>query len=365
MPEKRVIDPWGSELPADYERIVKQFGLEFFNPNLFPKPNRLMRRGAVFAGRDLKTISDCIKAKKPFYALTGIMPSGEKLHLGNKMVVEQMKYFQEHGAKTFVLVADLESAATRGVMLEEAQQRAKEFHIPAYIALGLNPKKTTFYFQSENKRVLQLAYEFAKKITLAEFKAVYGNADPGRIMSAVTQAGDMLFPQLDKRIPGIIPVGIDQDPHIRLCRDIVARTRQRNGFFPISSIYHKFTPSLDGSLKMSKSEPYGNIELPEDISQVCKKIRGAFSGGRATLEEHRKLGGVPEKDMTFQLLKLHLVEDDEKLEKVYHEYKSGEMTTGELKQLGCELITKFMNDFSKKLAKARKQVDRLCFIGFE
>ena len=137
---------------------------------------------------------------------------------------------------------------------KKALKRALEFQIPAYIALGLDPKKTVFYFQSENRDVVQMAYEFAKKITLNEFKAIYGNADPGRIMSAVTQAGDILYPQLEERMPGIIPVGADQDPHIRLTRDIVRRSKDKKFFLP-SSIYHKYTPSLDGSMKMSKSKP--------------------------------------------------------------------------------------------------------------
>src|SRR3972149_7761519 len=174
----KIIDPWGSELAEDYGKIMKDFGLEEFNAKLFPDANRLMRRGVAFAGRDLKRISDAIKNKKPFYVLSGIMPTAERVHFGTKMVVEQIRYFQEKGAKAYILVADLEAAAPRGVSLEEAKKMAMEFHIPAYIALGLDPKKTIFYFQSENKQVLHLAYEFAKKITLNEFKAIYGAADP-------------------------------------------------------------------------------------------------------------------------------------------------------------------------------------------
>jgi len=359
-----VIDPWGAELHADYEKIVKQFGLEVFDPSIFPDPNCLMRRKIIFAGRDLKQIASCIKNKKPYYALTGIMPSGDKLHFGNKMVVEQMRYFQEHGAKTYILVADLEAATTRGVSLETARKRALEFHIPAYIALGLDPKKTTFYFQSENKHVLHFAYEAAQKITLNEFKAVYGSADPARIMAAVTQVGDILFPQFEERMPGIIPVGIDQDPHIRLTRDVVARTKGTHNFFPPSGIYHKFTPSLTGELKMSKSRPSGNIDLPEDTKEVAKKIQKAVTGGRKTLEEQRKLGAEVEKDMVFELLKMHLIENDTKLDRIYEQYKTGQMLSSELKAIAIEKMTAFMNDFTEELEKARKQVDKLNFVRF-
>ncbi len=359
-----IIDPWGAELHTDYEKIVKQFGLEVFDSALFPQPNRLMRRKTVFAARDQKIIADCIKRKKPYYALTGIMPTADKVHFGTRMVVEQLRYFQEHGAKTYILVADLEAATTRGVSLETARKRALDFHIPAYLALGLDPKKTTFYFQSENKNVLHLAYEAAKHVTLNEFKAVYGSADPARIMAAVTQVGDILFPQLEEPMPGVIPVGIDQDPHIRITRDVVARTKSAHNFFPPAGIYHKFTPSLDGSLKMSKSKPGSCIELPEDPQEACKKIMKAVSGGRKTIDEHRKLGAEVEKDMVFELLKMHLIENDNKLDMIYQQYKTGAMLTSELKQIACEKMTAFLNDFTKELEKARSHVDKLKFISF-
>ena len=361
---QKIIDPWGSGLLEDYEKIVKDFGLEVFDAKLFPKPNRIMRRGTVFAGRDLKIISDCIKKKKKFYVLSGIMPSNEKIHFGTKMVVENIKYFQEHGAETYILVADLEAASTRGVTLEKARKMALEFHIPAYVALGLDVKKTDFYFKSDNKEVMNNAYEFAKKITLNEFKAIYGNAEPGRIMGAVTQAADILYPQFKDRKPGIIPVGIDQDPHIRLTRDIVRRMKEKKFFLP-SSIYHKYTPSLDGSIKMSKSKPESCIELPEDITSAKKKIMRALTGGRDTLEDHRRLGAVIERDMVFELMKQHLVEDDEELNKIYKEYKSGKMTSGELKDIACKKMEEFMNGFVNGIEDARRHIDKLRFVKFQ
>lgn len=359
----KIIDPWGSTLPSDYVKIMKDFGLEKFDGENFPNPNRAMRRGVVFAGRDLKRISECIKKGKPFYALTGIMPSNEQIHLGNKLVVENLKYFQEQGGVVYILIADLECMATRGVTLEEAKKRALSFHIPAYIALGLDTKKTYFYFQSENMSVVHLGFEFAQKITLNEFKGIYGAADPGRIMAATTQAGDILFPQLKEKMPGIIPVGVDQDPHIRLTRDIVSRFKKYKFFAP-SAMYNKFTPSLDGDLKMSKSKPEHSISLPEDLKTVKKKIMKALSGGRDTLEEHRKLGANVERDMCFELLKQHLIEEDEELQKIYEEYSTGKMLTGELKKITYEKMEDFMNNFNKKLDEAKKKIDTLNFIKF-
>ncbi len=361
---KKHIDPYSSELFSDYLAIAEKFGLESFKKDFLPEPNRLMRRGIVFASRDLERIRQCIVSKKPYYILTGIMPTSERIHLGTKMVVEQVKYFQDHGGKAYVLVADMEAAAARGIPIETAKKYAMSFHIPAYIALGLDISKTTFYFQSENQKVLMLAYEFARKVTLNEFRAIYGSADPGRIMSAVTQAGDILFPQLEKKMPGIVPVGIDQDPHIRLTRDIVKRTASSHSFIAPSSIYHKFMPALNGKKKMSKSDKASFIELPESYDSFKKKISRALSGGRPTIEEHRKLGAEVEKDMAFELLKIHLIEDDKELEGLYKSYKSGKLLSGEIKALAIEKMAEFMKGFEKRLESARKNIGKIRLIRF-
>jgi len=183
-------------------------------------------------------------------------------------------------------------------------------------------------------------------------------------MSAVTQVGDVLFPQLKERMPGIIPVGIDQDPHIRLARDVVKRSKDKK-FFPVSSLYHKYTPSLDGRVKMSKSRPESCIELPEDPKQVCKKIMRAKTGGRDTTEEQRKKGGQPEKCMIFEFYKQHLIEDDKELQNIYDRCKKGELLCGEDKQLCCKKMTAFLKDFEEKVKQNKKKVDKLHFIQFK
>lgn len=358
----KIIDPWGSELVKDYDKLIKDFGLEPFNPKLFPNPNKLMRRGVVFAGQGLKQIARAVRKKEDFYVLTGIMPSAEKVHFGTKMVVENVKYFQEQGAETYLLVADLEAAATRGIGLKEAKRRALNFHIPAYIALGLDPKKTTFYLQSENDAVKNLAYVFSKKVTLNELKAIYGSVDPGRIMSALTQAGDILFPQLKKRMPGVVPVGVDNSPHLRLCRDLARRTKSTYNFILPAGMYHKFTPSLDGSIKMSKTKPAYCISLPENPRFAAKKIKNALTGGRESVKIQRELGGQPEKCMIFEMYKQHLIEDDKELQRIYDECKAGKLLCGEDKERAAKLMEEFMKDFTKKLKGARKQIKKLKFI---
>ena len=287
--QKIMVDPWGNSLIEDYSRLIREFGMQEFDLSIMPNPNAQMRRGVIFGGQDLKIIAEAIKTKKKFYCLTGIMPSAEKIHLGTESIIQQVKYYQDNGAETYVLIADVEAQATRGISLTEGKRRALNFYIPAYIALGLDPKKTKFYFQSENKKVSNLAAICSQKITENEFRAIYGSVHPSKVMSAFTQMGDILHPQLKNTMPGIIPIGIDQAPHIRMSRDIARRLKNEYGFFLPSASYNKYTSSLDGSFKMSKNEQTGKIEIPEkDRKELEKKLKKTLTGGRATMNEQNK-----------------------------------------------------------------------------
>ena len=198
----------------------------------------------------------------------------------------------------------------------------------------------------------------ARHITFNEFKAVYGELTPGKMSSSLLQAADMLHPQLiEGKIPIIVPVGADQDPHLRLARDVSQRIKAFN-FLQLSSTYHKFLPGLKGG-KMSSSDPQSYVALTDDPKEAANKVKKyAFSGGQATLEEHRKKGGNPDVDVAFQMLKYGLEEDDKKLDKIYKDYKSGKLLSGELKQIVVEKLTKFLEEHQKNRKKAEKLVDK-------
>src|SRR5579875_2493255 len=143
-------------------------------------------------------------------------------------------------------------------------------------------------------RVMNLASVFSKSVTNNMMRAIYGDRAFGLYFSALVQAGDILLPQLGffgGPKPVIVPVGVDQDPHIRLTRDLAHRYRDEFGFVEPSSIYHKLVHSLTGSEKMSKRDPMGVLTLNEDPKLVRRKISNALTGGRATVEEQRRLGG--------------------------------------------------------------------------
>ena len=168
-----VIDPWGSAQSTDYDRIIDQFGLTSMEQVNLRSPSKLHRRGIVFAHRDVDQVLEAQRTGSGFGVLTGLMPSGQ-MHLGHSMVVEQAKWFQQQGGDVTIAVADLESQATRGVSLAKGRSIALEEYIAHYAALGLDPDKTSVYFQSTRPVVQRLGFQLGKRTNLSEFEAIYG-----------------------------------------------------------------------------------------------------------------------------------------------------------------------------------------------
>jgi tryptophanyl-tRNA synthetase len=367
MKKEMTVTPWEVSGDLNYEKLMKDFGIKKMPslPESFNK-NHLFRRKIVFAQRDFDRILDTIKKKKKFSMMTGLMPTG-KLHFGHSLLVKQMIFYQSLGAKLYIAVADLEAYNSRNPNLKELRENAIEQYLLNYIALGLKAKNCDFYFQSDRSKdskksnaYYRLVSNFSRYATFNEFKAVYGNISPGKMNASLLQAADMFhsqLPEFDGVSPVLVPVGIDQDPHLRIARDISKRFKDHK-FIQLSSTYHSFLPSLKGEGKMSSSIGM-NISFDDSPKEVEMKIKKyAFSGGRETLDEHRKKGGIPEKDVSFQYLRFLFEEDDKKLERIYDDYKSGKMLTSELKEILIEKINSFLKEHQKKKKLARKEVSK-------
>ncbi|MCX6747119.1 MAG: tryptophan--tRNA ligase [Candidatus Pacearchaeota archaeon] len=369
MKKGAIITPWEIEGKVDYARLIKEFGIQqMLNlPAVFNK-ELLFRRKIIFGQRDFGRILDAIKNRKKFAMMTGLMPSG-KFHLGHMLLVQQMIFYQKLGAKLYIAVADLEAYNTRQKNLKELRNIAMEEYLSNYIALGLKSKNCEFYFQSERSNnakksnaYYRLASNFSRYATFNEFKAIYGEISPGKMNASLLQAADILHCQLPefegKPLPVLIPVGIDQDPHLRLARDISQRYKDYR-FIPPSSTYNLFFPGLKGNGKMSSSDETSFIGMTDTEKEIENKIKKyAFSGGKDTIEEHRKQGGNPNIDVSFQYLKFFFEPDDKKLQKIYEDYKSGKLLTSELKAILIEKINSFLKKHQMKKKYVNKQVKK-------
>ena len=194
------INPWSSAQYADYARLRDEFGIEEFDPEGLPEQDKLMRRGVIFGSRGFEYIRQAILEEEPFIILTGLMPSG-KMHIGHKMVIDQILYYQKRGAHIYISVADIESYGARNVSFADAKKMAVEEYILNYIAMGLDPKDTQIYFQSQRTAVKDIAFTMGRKIPFSQYCAIYGfeeSINMCHMLAPLIQVGDILHPMLEK-----------------------------------------------------------------------------------------------------------------------------------------------------------------------
>jgi tryptophanyl-tRNA synthetase len=137
-------------------------------------------------------------------------------------------------------------------------------------------------------------------------------------------------------------------------RDILPKL----GYYKPASIQCSFLPPLGGANgKMSSSEDNAiyTTDSPKEVERKIKRY--AFSGGRDTLEEHRRHGGNPDIDVSFQYLRHMFESDEKKLREIHNAYKSGAMTSGELKQITINKINEFLKEHQKKRELAKKKIE--------
>lgn len=361
------LDPWSIEDIEDYDRLIEVFGMEPVTDELLsqlPFKNRLFRRRLVFGHRDMGVIVEAVKLGREYAVMSGIKPTGE-FHLGTKMTAEQMIYLQKLSGKSrvFYAIADIEAWEDNGLPIEQTREIAVD-NVADILALGLDWKRSYIYRQSEEPRVMRWGYVFARGLTINLLEAIYGEKHVGMYMSALVQVGDILLPQHPEfggPKPTIVPVGADQDPHIRLTRDLARKHSNLYKLVPPAAVYHKLQKALTGEAKMSKRDPMSYITLGDTPELVEKKIKNAFTGGRETAELQRRLGGRPEICVVYQLAVFHFIEDDEQVKRMYDECKSGVRLCGECKlevaREAAEFISKHQEKKIEMLDLARQLLE--------
>ncbi|MEE3081855.1 MAG: tryptophan--tRNA ligase [Candidatus Thermoplasmatota archaeon] len=362
------IDPWASKGIKNYDEICEKFGLEKIDSSKLPNPTHLHRRGIIFAHRDLDSVLNARKSGNSFGVLSGLMPSGQ-MHLGHKMVIDQAKWFQDLGGDVTIAVADLEAHATRGLSLEKCRKYAVEEYISNYAGMGLNPEKTSIYFQSERSIVQKMGFTLGTKTNLSEMEAIYGfsgNTSLAHVQSPLVQAGDIVHPQLDEYgglRPIVVPVGIDQDPHIRLTRGMVSKT---NWFNVNNNKSGNLTIGLsiqDNNQEIMGIRSDGGIDKNQRKIIIDRAISAINKAGYKEINSNPKHGTIDVKDantenraeIQYELLTLERQLGGMGLmqpSSTYHQFAVG-MTGGKMSSSQPE-TTIFLNDSMKSIEKKIK-----------
>ena len=362
------IDPWASKGIKNYDEICEKFGLEKIDHTTLPEPTHLHRRGIIFAHRDLDSILNARKAGKPFGVLSGLMPSGQ-MHLGHKMVIDQARWFQDLGGDVTIAVADLEAHATRGLSLEKCRKYAVEEYISNYAGMGLNPDKTSIYFQSERAIVQKMGFTLGTKTNLSEMEAIYGfsgKTSLAHVQSPLVQAGDIVHPQLEEYgglRPIVVPVGMDQDPHIRLTRGMVSKT---NWFNVNKNKLGNLTIGLsiqDNNQDIMGMRDDGGVDKTQRKIIIDKAISAINKAGYNQINSNPKHGTIDIKDATaenYSEIQYELLSLERQLggmglmqpSSTYHQFAVG-MTGGKMSSSMPE-TTIFLNDSMKTIEKKIK-----------
>ena len=217
--------------------------------------------------------------------LTGDRPTAKSFHLGNYYGTLANRVRLQDEYESFFLIADYHMLTTRLTDLEEIGRNIRELVID-YLAVGIDPRKTTIYLQSLIPEVTELFLIFAMLVTVPRAQRIptlkeqmrdYDLAVPtyGLLGYPVLQAADILMVKGD-----LVPVGRDQESHVELTREIARRFNELFGpVFPVpESLIPEggMLPGIDGAGKMGKS--LGNaIFLTDDPKTVERKVMGMYT----------------------------------------------------------------------------------------
>lgn len=365
--EEMIVTPWKVAGKIDYERLIKQFGVEPLTGELlrrlqkFTGPLHLqLRRKIFFSHRDLDWILTLYEQGEKFVLYTGRGPSGP-VHIGHivpwiftkhlQKVFDAKLYFQMTDDEKFLIHEDFTLQKAVSLTYDNALD---------VVAMGFDPEKTKIISDVKHiESLYHLALRVGRHITYSTIKAVFGIGDSDNIglsfFPAVQAAPAFLESVLaGKPVPCLIPAAIDQDPYWRVTRDVAPKI----GFYKPAQIHSRFLPGLGRGGKMSASLPETCIFLIDPPEVAGKKVMDAFTGGRPTAEEQRRLGGSPEICPVHQYLFFLFEENDERMQQLWEDCKGGRILCWECKEILAAKVKKFLAEHQRKRSKAEKALKK-------
>ncbi|MEM3791630.1 MAG: tryptophan--tRNA ligase [Candidatus Micrarchaeaceae archaeon] len=360
------VTPYEVKGSVNYEKLVREFGITPLDEEMLERIKNLakgdlhflLRRKIFFAHRDLKWILDEYEKGSEFYVYTGIAPSGN-MTIGHLIPFLLAKWLQDRfGAEVYIQIPDEEKALIRDKGFDEIHKLAYEDALDI-AALGFDPKKTKMFINTEYAGTLyKYAVRIAKYITFSMIKDAFGFTNQnniGSIFYTSMQAVPAMLKsaQEGKNIPCLIPLGVDQDVHFRISRDVLPKL----GYYKPAILHAKFLPGLNGSQKMSASDPRNTVYLSDSADEIRKKVMNAFTGQQATAELQRKYGGNPEVCAVCQYNKFLFEPNDEKLEEIFEGERSGSLLAGEHKEDLAKKVVRFVEEHKKAKERVKDKLD--------
>ncbi len=311
------------------------------------------------------TVSTVINKSNRVFS--GIRATG-RLHLGNYLgAVKGFLELEKTGKyETVYCVVDVHSITTP--YDKEALAKNKREIIIDYLAAGLDPKKSIIIYQSDVPEHIELAFYFSSVVNVARMLHLPTYKDkikqhPNAVTMAllnypVLMAADILIYKA-----GLVPVGIDQEPHLEVTREIARKMNQLYGTdFPEPVRFAtkgEYIPSLTGEGKMSKTIAGSYINLTDSLEEIRKKVRSVPT---ATTAGGEMSSGVK---TLFTFANLFMPEETVKYKKAFED---GTLKFVELKDALAEAIYRELKPFQErraKIASDTKYVDEVIRDGAE
>lgn len=293
---------------------------------------------------------------KKITALTGDRPTG-KLHLGHYVGSIKNRIELQHKVdESFYMIADIQALTDNFSTPDKVHDNVIEVAMDN-IAAGLDPKKTTFFIQSQIPEIAELTVMFLNLVTVARLKRNptvknemnqkgYGEDVPAGFLSyPVSQAGDILFCKANT-----IPVGEDQLPIIEQVNEIVDKFNSLYG-----EIFERVKPVLsqnsrlvgiDGNAKASKSLNNA-IYLSDSKSEIEKKVMAMY-----TDPQHVRVEDPGQVDGNVVFTYLDIFDNDkEEVEKLKAKYRKGGLGDVAVKKRLIEVLENFISPIRERREK--------------
>ncbi len=366
MPDEEfVVTPYEVRGRVDYDRLREMFGTQTLGPELLAKLHHiagadlppLLTRGIYYSHRDLGPLLDGFANGKPFFLYSGRGPSGP-MHTSHLVHFDLCVWLQRRlGVRMYIQITDDEKYWSRAGLTREETAKWGLENLYDILALGFDPKRTHVFFDSRSIAALYpLAIRVARKIPYSTVKAVFGlepSSNIGWVFFTALQTVPAFWPSWAEgtSIPCLIPCGIDQDPHFRVTRDIA----EGLGYPKPALLHSRMVPGLQGDAAMSTTGATADnaLFLNDPPKTVERKIRDAFTGGRATVEEQRRLGATPEICSIWALWRTRFAETDQKFDEITRQCRSGELLCGDCKGQLLERVHRFYREHEEAREKAK------------